>query len=56
MEANLIVFDTTTVDRMVREVLMDFHVVEKLVPTILMNRDNQTIIVKVNSSKDNTNF
>ena len=27
--------------------------VEKPVPTILMNCDNQTMIVKVNSSKDN---
>ena len=27
--------------------------VEKPIPAILMNRDNQTVIVKVNSSKDN---
>ena len=32
---------------------MDLHVVEKPVPTILMNCDNQTVIVKVNSAKDN---
>ena len=35
------------------ELLMDLPVVEKPVPTILMNCDNQTVIVKVNSSKDN---
>jgi len=27
--------------------------VEKIVPAILMNCDNQTVIVKVNSAKDN---
>src|SRR6266498_4009997 len=36
-----------------RELLMDLPVVEKPVPAILMNCDNQTVIVKVNSSKDN---
>jgi hypothetical protein len=36
-----------------RELLMDLPVVEKLVPAILMNCDNQTVIVKVNSAKDN---
>ena len=32
---------------------MDLPVVEKPVPAILLNCDNQTVIVKVNSSKDN---
>ena len=32
---------------------MDLPVVEKPIPAILMNCDNQTVIVKVNSSKDN---
>ena len=32
---------------------MDLPVVEKLVLTILMNCDNQTVILKVNSAKDN---
>ena len=32
---------------------MDLSIVEKLIPAILMNCDNQTVIVKVNSSKDN---
>ena len=32
---------------------MDLPVVEKPVPAILMNCDNQTVIVKVNSTKDN---
>ena len=32
---------------------MDLPIVEKPIPAILMNCDNQTVIVKVNSSKDN---
>lgn len=32
---------------------MDLLAVEIPVPTILMNFDNQTLITKVNSSKDN---
>ena len=32
---------------------MDLPVVEKPVPAILMNCDNQTLIIKVKSSKDN---
>ena len=32
---------------------MDLPVFEKLVPAILLNYDNQTVIAKVNSSKDN---
>jgi hypothetical protein len=32
---------------------MDLPVVEKLIPAILINFDNQTVFVKVNSSKDN---
>ena len=32
---------------------MDLPVVEKPIPAILMKCDNQTVIVKVNSSKDN---
>jgi hypothetical protein len=32
---------------------MDLPIVEKPLPTIMMNCDNQTMIVKVDSSKDN---
>ena len=32
---------------------MDLPVVEKPIPVISMNYDNQTVITKVNSSKDN---
>jgi hypothetical protein len=32
---------------------MDLPIVEKPLPAILMNCDNQTMIVKVDSSKDN---
>jgi hypothetical protein len=46
--------DTTTVEvEWLRELLMDLPVVEKPIPAISMNCDNQTVIVKVNSSKDN---
>ena len=32
---------------------MDLLIVEKLIPAILMNSDNQTVIVKMSSLKDN---
>ena len=54
MEIELTALDTTTVEaEWLRELLMDLPVVEKLVPAILMNCDNQTTIVKANSAKDN---
>jgi hypothetical protein len=36
-----------------RELLSDLPVVEKSILAILMNYDNQTVITKVNSAKDN---
>ena len=54
MKAKLIALDTTTIEaEWLHELLMDLPVVEKPVPAILMNCDNQTVIVKVNSAKDN---
>ena len=54
MEAELTVLDTTTIEaEWLCELLMDFPVVEKPVPAILMNCDNQTVIAKVNNAKDN---
>jgi hypothetical protein len=54
MEAKLTALDTATVEaEWLRELLMDLPVVEKPIPAISMNCDNQTVIVKVNSSKDN---
>nr|AAM19019.1 putative polyprotein [Oryza sativa Japonica Group] len=54
MEAELTALDTAIVEaEWLRELLMDLPVVEKPVPAILMNCDNQTVIIKVNSSKDN---
>nr|AAX95300.1 hypothetical protein [Oryza sativa Japonica Group]ABA92639.2 retrotransposon protein, putative, Ty1-copia subclass [Oryza sativa Japonica Group] len=54
MEAELTALDTTTVEaKWLCELLMDLPVVEKPVPAILMNCDNQIVIIKVNSSKDN---
>jgi hypothetical protein len=54
MEAELTALDTATVEaEWLHELLMDLPVVEKPIPAISMNCDNQTVIVKVNSSKDN---
>jgi len=36
-----------------RDFLLDLPIVEKPVPTISMNCDNQTVIIKIKSSKDN---
>ena len=54
MEAELTDLDTATIEaEWLRELLMDFPMVEKPVPAIIMNCDNQTMIVKVNNAKDN---
>ncbi|TKC13487.1 hypothetical protein FA727_23545 [Robertmurraya kyonggiensis] len=54
MEAELTALDTATVEaEWLRELLTDLPIVEKPIPAILMNCDNQTVIIKVNSSKDN---
>jgi hypothetical protein len=38
---------------LLRELLLDLPVVDKSVPAILMNYDNQIVITEVNSAKDN---
>jgi hypothetical protein len=54
MEAKLAALDTTTVEvDWLFELLMDLPIVEKHLPAILMNCDNQTVIVKIDNSKDN---
>ena len=54
MKAELTALDTATIEaEWLRELLMDLPIVEKPIPAILMNCDNQTVIVQVNSSKDN---
>jgi hypothetical protein len=54
MEVELAALDTATVEaEWLRELLLDLLIVEKPIPAILMNCDNQTVIVKVNISKDN---
>ena len=54
MEAELTALDAATVEaEWLRELLMDLPVVEKPVPAILMNCDNQIVIAKVNNFKDN---
>jgi hypothetical protein len=52
MEAELAALDIATVEaEWLRELLLDLPTVEKPIPTILMNCDNQTVIVKVISSR-----
>jgi hypothetical protein len=54
MEAELATLDTANVEAdWFRELLMDLPIVEKPLLAILMNCDNQMVIVKVDSSKDN---
>jgi hypothetical protein len=54
MEEKLATLDIATVKAdWLRVLLMDLPIVEKPLPAILMNCDNQTVIVKVDSSKDN---
>jgi hypothetical protein len=56
LEAELVALDTTTVkDDWLHELLMELPIIEKSLPAILMNCDNQMVIVKVDSSKDNMN-
>jgi hypothetical protein len=50
MEAELAALDTTTVEiDYVCELLIDLPIVEKLLMVILMNCDNPSVIVKVDS-------
>jgi len=54
METELTGLDTTLVKaEWLRELLMNLSVVEKPIPAIFMNWDNQTVIIKVNCSRDN---
>ena len=54
MEAELTALDTAGAEaEWLRELPMDLPIVEKPIPAISMNCDNQTVITKVNSSKDN---
>jgi hypothetical protein len=54
MEEELTAPDTTTVEAdWLCELLMNLSIIEKPLPIILMNCDNQTVIVKVDNSKDN---
>jgi hypothetical protein len=54
MEVELTTLGTTTIEvDWLRELLMSLPIVDKHLPIMLMNCDNQTVIVKVDSSKDN---
>jgi hypothetical protein len=54
MEVELAALDTTGAEaEWFCELLLDLPVVEKPIPAISMNCDNQTMITKVNSSQDN---
>jgi hypothetical protein len=47
MEIELTVLDTTSTEaKWLHELFLDLPVVEKSVPAILMNYDNQTVITK----------
>jgi hypothetical protein len=51
MEAELTTLDTASAEaEWLRELLSDLSVVEKPIPTILMNCDNQTVIVDAKSA------
>jgi hypothetical protein len=57
MKAELTTLDTTTVEAdWFRELLMDLPIIENPLSAILMNYNNQTVIVKVDSSKDNMKY
>jgi len=54
MEAELTALEIASTEaEWLRELLMDLPVVEKQIPAILINRDNQTVIMKVKNSQDN---
>ena len=54
MEAELTALDIAGSEaEWLRDLHIDLPVVEKPIPAISMNCDNQTVITKVNSSKDN---
>jgi hypothetical protein len=54
IEAELTALDIASAEaEWLRELLSDLPVVEKPILNILMNCDNQTIMTKVNSAKDN---
>jgi hypothetical protein len=54
MEVELTTLDTASVEaKWLRELVMHISVVEKYVSTFSMNCDNQTVIIKIYSSKDN---
>jgi hypothetical protein len=54
MEVELTALDTASAEaEWLRKLLSDLSVVEKPIPAILMNCDNQTMITKVNSAKNN---
>jgi hypothetical protein len=54
MEAKLTALDTATVKAdWLCELLMNLSIVEKPLSAILMNYGNQTVIVKLDRSKDN---
>ena len=52
-ESRTIALDTAGSEaEWLRDLLMDLSVVEKPIPAISMNCDNQTVITKVNGSKE----
>jgi hypothetical protein len=53
MEVELTALDTASTEaEWLRELLMDLPMVEKPIPAILINCDNQMVITKVKNSQD----
>ncbi|WVZ49117.1 hypothetical protein U9M48_000498 [Paspalum notatum var. saurae] len=53
-EVEVTALDTATVEaEWLRELLMDLPILEKPIPAILMNCDNQTAVTKVSNAKEN---
>jgi hypothetical protein len=54
MDVELAALDTASTEaEWLRELLMDLPMVEKPIPVILINCDDQTVITKVKNSQDN---
>jgi hypothetical protein len=54
MEAELVALDSAAVEaEWIRELLSDLPILDKPIPAVLTYCDNQTVLVKVKSRKDN---
>jgi hypothetical protein len=57
MEAEPVALESATTEaEWLKELLMDLPMVDKLVPTILLHCDNQSVIITVGNAKENAKF